>query len=241
MSLIPFGFWKAEEGIVLNNLIVYYDAANSSSYTSGASTWYDLTANANNSQFLNNGAGNPILDAAGGGSVSYLNSSDHWSRVYISGINGTTPDTVTVEFWIYIPAIGSHMFVTFGGAYDIFLTSNGMGYNTFNGDQYGIDSTEVTNSGIIGNFRHIVMVVNQNISYTNNKIYVNSVNKTLSQIAGSENATNRTFDADGQFTFNGYGSFSENMKVSIARIYNRELTSAEILQNYNTEKSRFGL
>jgi len=42
--------------------------------------------------------------------------------------------------------------------------------------------------------------------------------------------------------FNKYGSFTfGNGDIAVIRIYNRSLTAAESLQNFNAQKSRFGL
>lgn len=243
MSLIPTSFWKAKGGIVTQDLIMYYDANDPASFTSGASPWLDLTTENNDSTMFDDGSGKPLLDSAGGGNAYFLKAKNHWSQVFLNGVNGSTPPLYSVEIWMNIvnTPTGTYFPVTFGDSYGAVYLSAGFGYNTFNGDLYGIDSTEVSASGMIGNFRQYVFVVNQSVSYTNNKIYINSTNKTLSQVQGSENATNRSFATNGQFTMNGFGSFREDMKVSIVRIYDRELTSSEVLQNYNAEKSRFGL
>jgi hypothetical protein len=47
------------------------------------------------------------------------------------------------------------------------------------------------------------------------------------------------YDAVGDWYISN--SSHPNIKVAIARMYNRGLTDQELLQNYNTQKSRFGL
>jgi hypothetical protein len=79
--------------------------------------------------------------------------------------------------------------------------------------------------------------------FTNNKIYINSQNQSLSQVAGSEGSSNRNFN-------NGNGRISSwlnndnyyiPMDLGQFRVYNRALTSQEIVQNYNATKKRYGL
>jgi hypothetical protein len=41
--------------------------------------------------------------------------------------------------------------------------------------------------------------------------------------------------------FNGTRGYYYNGNIAIVKVYNRELTAAEVLQNYNVERSRFGL
>jgi hypothetical protein len=80
------------------------------------------------------------------------------------------------------------------------------------------------------------------VDYTNNKIYVNGVNQSLSQQYSSESASNRNFNS-GYGTICGwlYGGYYMNQQVSTFRVYNRSLTQTEVTQNYNAQKSRFGL
>jgi hypothetical protein len=81
------------------------------------------------------------------------------------------------------------------------------------------------------------------VSYTNNKIYINGVSQTLSQQIGNENSSRRNFnDGNGRI-----GSWRSNtnyrmlMDCSVFKVYNRSLTPQEIQQNYTATKSRFGL
>lgn len=81
------------------------------------------------------------------------------------------------------------------------------------------------------------------VSYTNNKIYVNAVSQTLSQLAGSENPANRTFNS-GQGRIAGWRlgtSYHIPMNLGAFRVYNRVLSQTEITQNFNATKTRFGL
>jgi hypothetical protein len=127
---------------------------------------------------------------------------------------------------------------------------NHIGFNTGTGDAYGISSTQISDAGATNSWTQWVYVMHSNVSYTNNKIYVNSVNQTLSaQNGASEAPSNRNFNsgygnigvwgASGQpgggtslFLLGECGNF---------KIYNRELSAQEVKQNYNALKGRFGL
>jgi hypothetical protein len=50
------------------------------------------------------------------------------------------------------------------------------------------------------------------------------------------NTANLNIGAD----FNG-GNFQVNGRIASVRLYNRAITSLEVLQNYNATKTRFGL
>jgi hypothetical protein len=74
------------------------------------------------------------------------------------------------------------------------------------------------------------------------KIYLDGVLKTTSTISTTGNVSLN----DGKITlgldYHGLSSgYSMNGNIFLSRVYNRVLTAAEVLQNYNATKSRFGL
>jgi hypothetical protein len=128
-------------------------------------------------------------------------------------------------------------------AYDVWCSGGTLGYNTFNGDVYGISSTTVSSLGLVNNWKHYIFEMRSDVSYTNNKIYINAVSQTLSQQASSEFAGNRGLNGG-----NGRIAASRNtldyfmqMNCAVFKVYNRALTATEVLQNYNATKTRFGL
>ena len=81
------------------------------------------------------------------------------------------------------------------------------------------------------------------VSYSNNKIYINGENQSLSQVAGTESAGLRSFNSgNGRISSWLFSSvFNISMDLAQFRIYNRALTVAEALQNYTATKKRYGL
>jgi hypothetical protein len=82
------------------------------------------------------------------------------------------------------------------------------------------------------------------VSYTNNKIYINGNLQTLANIVGTEDAAKRTFN-NGIGRISGY-YFSPNfyampMDLGIFKIYNRALSQQEVLQNFNATRFRYGI
>ena len=107
---------------------------------------------------------------------------------------------------------------------------------------YGISAATVNSLNLPQRYAHYIFEMRSDVSYTNNKIYVDAIPESLSQVAGSESTSNRTFN-------NGYGrlsgwknstSYGMPMDCAIFRIYNRSLSQSEILQNFNATKTRFG-
>jgi hypothetical protein len=79
------------------------------------------------------------------------------------------------------------------------------------------------------------------VSYTNNKIYVNGQSQSLSQVAGTENAGLRSFNSgNGRISSWLFSNvFNISMDLAQFRVYKRALTAQEVLQNYNASKGRF--
>ena len=128
--------------------------------------------------------------------------------------------------------------------YDVYCANGTLVYNTAGGDVYGISSATVSSLGLVNNWKHYVFEMRSNVSYTNNKIYINAISQTLSQQQGAENTGNRNFNSgNGRIALwrNGTTTYQMPMNCSSFRVYNRALTAAEIQQNFNALKGRFGL
>jgi hypothetical protein len=127
--------------------------------------------------------------------------------------------------------------------YDVYTPSGHIGYNTAAADCYGINATTVTSLGLASKWAHYVFEMRSDVSYTNNKIYINGAQQTLSQILSSENVGNRTFNS-GNGRVAGWRNdlnYKMVMNCSIFRVYNRALTTTEISQNYNALRGRYGI
>jgi len=82
-----------------------------------------------------------------------------------------------------------------------------------------------------GTFHHIVGLRDG----TNTKLYLDGALVST----GTDNATN--VNDIGTFYISGWSNYRGNMDVAVSRIYDKALTSEEVLQNYNATKTRFGL
>ena len=79
------------------------------------------------------------------------------------------------------------------------------------------------------------------VSYSNNKIYINGQQQTLSQIVTAESAVQRNFNS-GVGRISGWradSAYKMNMDLGAFRIYNRALTQEEITINFNAGRDRF--
>ena len=156
-----------------------------------------------------------------------------------------TSNTATVEIWMRMKD-GYQTRMPFAWTkYSIFTGSGGgLGFNTGNSDLFGIDSARVQSLKLVGNWAHFVFEMRQDVSYTNNKMYINGNEQVLSQLAGVEDAAQRKF-FNGDARIGGWRSAINNKlymfrgDISVVRIYNRALTKDEIMKNYSFEKKRY--
>ena len=220
--------------IVTDGLVLHLDAANNRSIVSGSTIWRDLSGN-NNTGSLGNG---PVYNSANNGNILFDGTND-----YVDFFAPNLGTTTTVETWCKISSTSAKMI--FGWLkYTLFCNSGHVGFNTYNSDIYGIPSAQVTALGLVNNWIHYVFEMRSDVSYTNNKIYINTISQALGQQAGSEAAINRNFNS-------GFGrvaiareelvTYFMPMNCASFRVYNRALSVSEVRQNYNATKGRFGL
>jgi hypothetical protein len=128
-------------------------------------------------------------------------------------------------------------------SYAVWGYSGYIGFNTAGNDLYGISPTP---AGLRDNYRNYAFVMARYPdAISNNKIYINGIRQTLSQIVGTPVIYNMSFNSI--FRINGwpygptigYGSYGMNSTMASFLAYNRELTSDEIMQNYNATKGRY--
>ena len=175
-------------------------------------------------------------NASTGGSL-YFNGTTTGYTDFTFPLNGAT--TITVEMWANPTTLSGGMFFGFWN-YDVYTYNNAIGYNTAVSDVYGITATQA--SGCLNAWKHYVFVMKAG-AVTNNKIYLNGVNQTLSQILGTPENANASF-SNGVGRIGSWGvntNYTQPMYVTKFKIYNRELTQTEITAKFNKDKSRYGL
>jgi hypothetical protein len=147
---------------------------------------------------------------------------------------GTVGSTVTVEMWAKYKSGGANM--PFGwNRYSFYATgATGWGFNTRNSDIYGISNANVTSLGLLNNWKHYVFVMKSG-GYSTNKLYINGSLQTLSQQTGAANNANAMFNSgNGRIaTWRNDLLYLMPMDISVFRVYNSELSSGDVTQNYN--------
>jgi hypothetical protein len=219
-------------GIVTSNLKLALDSGNLVSYPKSGSIWTDMSDVSRTFNLTNGPTFNIDSD-----SILFDGSNDYVDFSFSLG----SATTVTVEMWVKIGAAYSgKMFFGFL-YYDVWCGGANLGYNTAGGDVYGISAAAVSQLGLVDNWKHYVFEMRSDVSYTNNKIYINGVSQTLSQQLGGENSDARNFNSgNGRISsWKADTGYCMPMNCAIFRVYDRALTQAEITQNFNTQRSRF--
>jgi hypothetical protein len=220
--------------IVTNGLVLALDASDPKSYPGSGTTWFDRSGNASNATLVNGVAYN----SDNRGSLLFDGSNDY--------VDFTAPNlgtTTTVEMWCKLGSGYTNKMIMGWNLYDVWCGNGHIGYNTAASDVYGISSSSVSLLGLIGNWKQYVFEMRSDVSYINNKIYINAVLQTLSQQTGGQNSNNRNFNS-GNGRISGWRastSYPIPMNCSCFRVYNRALSVDEIAQNFNATKGRFGL
>jgi hypothetical protein len=246
---------KLSDGIT-QSLVFVLDAGNTKSYVGSGVTITNLRGGGTNQFAITDSfyrsydfeVGDYVLPNVPPSSLTF-NSSDGGTIVF-DGIqnylNITVPNlssTTTVELWAKLGTNYTQNILFGFGNYTVWCDSGGFGYNTSNGDLYGFSSSSVSTLGLVNNWKQYIFEMRSDASYTNNKIYVNTQNQSLSQQRGSESSSNRNFNSgSGRIaSWSTTPGYEMPMTFSILRIYNRSLTADEITQSFNSIRGRFSI
>jgi hypothetical protein len=215
------------ENIVTNGLVLNLDAGFTTSYPTTGSTWYDLSGNSNNGTLINN----PAFNSANSGSIVWDGTDDYVNTGKTATQLGFYDANYTMEAWVYPTILTSDrtMFGTDQTAFRQGLHLVFRGGVIYQG-HFASDFSAGTVT--VNNWYQIVYTFNASNGAC--EIFKNGVSQgtgTISSFIGTTNILIARWAT--QYNFQGNGS--------IYRIYNRVLTQAEVTQNYNAQKGRFGL
>ena len=217
--------------IVTNGLVLSLDAANVKSYTSGSTTWRDLSGS-NNSGSLTNG---PTFSSANNGSIVFDGVDDYVNCGYIMNFSSS----FTIEIAFKTTFTGSNGIMC--SKYDFNDPNFWFGVNSgklrFSINVLNVGKAEPTSISNVndGNW-YIGHAIYNSINY-NVSVYLNSI--IQSTVVGDKAFvdTNRSYYIA---RFNPTSIYFPGT-ISYNKVYNRALTASEVLQNYNAQKSRFNL
>ena len=224
-------------GIVTNSLALWFDPANSNSYPGTGSNVTDLSGS-NNNGIMRNGI---VVDA---NQFAVQGSNLHISTSYLPNIDAV-PYTYECWFWDDSPAGYYTGSILIGNA-----SNQASMYSVLNLDEFGRPQMiEVNTTGIFrshissnvicnGKWTHLVM----SASSTNLTMYINAVAEPVQPFRPGGVITSLTpiyIGSDGK----GFAHTS-NLTYRLGPVrmyYNKALTAAEVLRNYNADRLRGSL
>jgi hypothetical protein len=231
------------ENIVTNGLSLNLDAGWYLSYSGTGTNWKDLSSNNLNGTLINGPTfsnGNIRFDYTDDyvnfstlpSSTSYTVScwfsanTGNWNGALFGFGSGDSPNTQDVYLFGESP---SGCPSPAGGSF---------GYNTWNCDSWGFGNASSILKGT--GFHHVVATFN-NQNLTANRLWLDGVEKTLTQQIGT---TQFSANLINQFKIASNGWYVDgqlwNGIVTTCQVYNKILTPTEVLQNFNAQKTRFG-
>jgi hypothetical protein len=236
--------------IVRTGLILELDAADINSYIGTGTNWISMVSN--DTGTLTNG---PTFSSLNGGSIVFDGTNDYILDSSVANFN-----VGCIDMWIR-PTSTINAESTFSnllqlkiGATDADAWNIAFGSSTSaltneyiviadGSSGASVKRTGVTDGGSLSNNTWVNIVFNW--ESTVYKIYINNTVKTTSAAVGGNvgQLTVPNTYVIGAFQINNTAVYSGFFpgSVAITRLYNRSLTAAEMLQNYNAVKSRFGL
>ena len=215
--------FETPAGPVTNGLLLYWDAGNLDSYPGTGTTIYDLSGNGNNGTLVN-GVG---FNQVNGGVLTFDGVDDY---VISYNPNLSTTNNTVMGAARYSGATRGRMINATDNNWLIGCWSN----STEN--YYALGWVSPVGNGPSDTNWRIVTALGD----LSTDSYTSYMNNTLS--AGPNGAGSQGPDgiSIGAQTFGGTSEFSTG-NFSFVLVYNRVLTAAEMTQNYNYFKGRFGL
>ena len=234
--------------------ITNVDTGNSTfNSTNNIGLWYDLSGNASNCTLTNG----PTSNVSNKGNILFDGVDDYGST---GNVDLSNTNVMSVDMWVKVVnyretalysnivlefssnfnnvttgfgvSIGDDSNPVFGGTYPISLAVKGdVGYNV----NYW-DKTLVNNLG----WHHWCCIFDKSQTTPETFLYIDGISRTGNATIYNSNNTNNFGNLP--FYFGGRSAtYNSNIQLSNVKIYNRALNNAEILQNYEATKTRFGL
>jgi hypothetical protein len=210
----------AGPNIIEKVLVLCLDAGNKKSYSGSGNVWRDLAGSNNGA--LTNG---PTFSSENRGSIVFDGVNDYVDIGNPISIQSLTQGSIEA-FYYRTASTATYQMIFTDVNSDLEIT-----YNT-NTLQFYIGNSGIGYShAITGQWFHLVGVWGVGFK----RLYLNGV-----QVASGTN-TGLNTGSRVRYIGSRAGGFPFNGLIPIVRVYNRDLTPAEILQNYNATKGRFRL
>ena len=224
--------------VVDEGLVFYVDAANQRSYPESGTTWFDIISEDNGTL-----SSSPTFVDENGGVIDF-DSTDYVStpitETFWNALNATTvstwckPDTLTG---------GTTAYVFCAGEYDASSPGKVIGIAQYNNNWYVYGGpTHFQDTSInVSNNTWICFSWSINLSSNTSTFYIDG-SSVGSYTLHANDMRSDSVTLIGKYSGQGLGTTQGYWRGYIAntQIYNRALSAAEVTQNYQAQKERFG-
>ena len=219
-------------GLVTDGLTLNLDAGDSASYPGSGTTWTDLAGTADNITLVNT----PTYTSSSPAYFTFNGSNQYGTG---SGINVLPTTAYTKSVWFRINAYadnnivssgaGGHFMFMAGAAYTKLYCGHA-NWSSLGGTYLDYPSTATIN---LNTWYYAALTFNTTDGMV---LYINGSQDSTYTARKNAHAGNGSTNIA---TFGGGNLL--NGRIAQVHCYNRALTAAEVSQNYNTYKSRYGL
>ena len=223
--------------VVTDGLVLYLDAGNTNSYPGSGNTWTDLSGNGLNATTV----GPTFIDGGVGGAFDFESSNINWTinDDPLLNLGGTNTDRrFTVAVWVESTNLISdtYIFSKLSNELSMLMGYQDNNVNMFINSSYRPAASTTQMSISSGTWTHFVYTKGPNAESDNWKGYKNGVEQfTATQSFGFDDTA-----LDFVIGSAGGGNWYEG-RLTILQLYDRALTPAEVQQNFDADKARFGL
>jgi hypothetical protein len=229
MSMITM----SNPSVITSGLVLNLDIGNPTSYPGSGTTWYDLSGNGNNGTIVNS----PAYTRSA--RVSYLSfgsgGTQRTSFTYQTPVQSTiSPTAFTWDIWAY-PVANQDGYVLMG-----YRGTTPLQFYKLTTQKFEMYPAEIFYLFALNVWQNITAVYNAAERGTANqlKLYVNGVSVGLRNGSAPDLKTSAMpFYVGGDPIASEYAT----ARINKVAVYNRALSAAEVLQNFNASRGRFGL
>lgn len=224
--------------IVTDGLVLSLNAADNNSYPRSGTAWSDLSGYGYNGTLTNG----PSFDSSNGGSVVFDGSNDYVQVTSPFGDIDWSTRAWSFSSWMKLDTLGDKCLVNLNSSNSSHYIVTNVFYNNNQSYWYFIKNSTAVQT----NFTHTEGVFTTNEIFYFTMTY-NGFGLTTNNINFYKNTTLLTTTSGGgaglgnQSGLQIGGNYWLDGNVYNFNMWDRVLTSSEILQNYNAQKSRFGL
>lgn len=235
--------------IVRDGLVLYFDAANQKSYPGTGTACNDLSGLSNNGTLING----PTFSSNNRGVFSFDGQDDYISvlsssrRLSWAPAGTTGYRIITFELWVKTTDTAGQIFSkpwNGSGVYNYRLDMSSF-FTVVGGAGHSLGFTSIAD----GNWKHVVAIANE----TQKAVYVNGV--LVAGFTNHSETSDTPSSGDSNFPLaimtlfpygQGGGSWPQTShaiqgELGMFKMYNRQLSAAEVLQNFNSLRGRYGI